>query len=97
MAVGGVFAYRTVGFRRHVGVLWDLGTFWPRAAHPFAPPCYAERAVPELTRRIIYLVSRGNAVLLTAHSHGSVLAAATVLQLPPQVSSRVALLTQGHH
>ncbi|MEU7922022.1 hypothetical protein [Micromonospora zamorensis] len=95
LAVGGVFAYRTVEFRRHVGVLWDLGTFWPRAAHPFAPPCYAERAVPELTRRIMYLVSRGNAVLLTAHSHGSVLAAATVLQLPPQVSGRVALLTHG--
>ncbi|WP_327035243.1 hypothetical protein [Micromonospora ureilytica] len=95
LAVGGIFAYRTVEFRRHVGVLWDLGTFWPRAAHPFAPPCYAERAVPELTRRITYLVGRGNRVLLTAHSHGSVLAAATMLQLPPQVSSRVALLTHG--
>ncbi|MGC5287751.1 hypothetical protein [Micromonospora sp. DT231] len=95
LAVGGIFAYRTVEFRRHVGVLWDLGTFWPRAAHPFAPPCYAERAVPELTRRIVHLVSRGNAVLLTAHSHGSVLAAATVLQLPPHISSRVALLTHG--
>ncbi|MBG6064709.1 hypothetical protein [Micromonospora ureilytica] len=95
LAVGGIFAYRTVEFRRHVGVLWDLGTFWPRAAHPFAPPCYAERAVPELTRRITYLVGRGNPVLLTAHSHGSVLAAATMLQLPPQVSSRVALLTHG--
>ncbi len=95
LAVGGIFAYRTAEFRRHVGVLWDLGTFWPRAAHPFAPPCYAERAVPELTRRITYLVGRGNLVLLTAHSHGSVLAAATVLQLPPHVSSRVALLTHG--
>ncbi|MGC5020844.1 hypothetical protein [Micromonospora sp. DT47] len=95
LIVGGIFAYRTVEFRRHVGVLWDLGTFWPRAAHPFAPPCYAERAVPELTRRITYLVGRGNAVLLTANSHGSVLAAATVLQLPPRVSSRVALLTHG--
>ncbi|RAO27601.1 hypothetical protein ONO23_05089 [Micromonospora noduli] len=95
LALGGIFAYRTAEFRRHVGVLWDLGTFWPRAAHPFAPPCYAERAVPELTRRITYLVGRGNLVLLTAHSHGSVLAAATVLQLPPQVSSRVALLTHG--
>ncbi|MEU8404795.1 hypothetical protein AB0C19_01155 [Micromonospora sp. NPDC048842] len=95
LTIGGIFAYRTAEFRRHVGVLWDLGTFWPRAAHPFAPPCYAERAVPELTRRITYLVGRGNLVLLTAHSHGSVLAAATVLQLPPQVSSRVALLTHG--
>ncbi|GGO22024.1 hypothetical protein GCM10011576_40880 [Micromonospora parathelypteridis] len=95
LAVGGIFAYRTLEFRRHVGVLWDLGTFWPRAAHPFAPPCYAERAVPELTRRITYLVGRGNAVLLSAHSHGSVLAAATLLQLSPEVSSRVALLTHA--
>ncbi|WP_244282317.1 hypothetical protein [Micromonospora chersina] len=95
LVVGAIFAYRTVEFRRHVGVLWDLGTFWPRAAHPFAPPCYAERAVPELTRRITYLVGRGHAVLLTGHSHGSVLAAATVLQLPPGISDRVALLTHA--
>ncbi|WP_435817699.1 hypothetical protein [Micromonospora parva] len=55
-----------------------LGTFWPGAAHPFAPPCYAERAVPELTCRITHLVNSGNAVVLTGHSHGSVLLAATV-------------------
>ncbi|NYH45967.1 hypothetical protein HNR22_005694 [Micromonospora jinlongensis] len=95
LLIGGIFAYRTVPFRRHISVLWDLGTFWPRAAHPFAPPCYSERAVPELARRITYLVERGDAVLLTGHSHGSVLLAATVLQLPPHVGSRVALLTHG--
>ncbi|MET8911827.1 hypothetical protein [Micromonospora sp. NPDC004551] len=95
LVLGAIFAYRTAGFRRHVGILWDLGTFWPRAAHPFAPPCYAERAVPELARRITYLVERGDAVLLTGHSHGSVLAAATVLQLPAQVCGRIALLTYG--
>ncbi|MCX5070204.1 hypothetical protein OOJ91_30590 [Micromonospora lupini] len=95
LLLGGIFAYRTVPFRRHIGVIWDLGTFWPRAAHPFAPPCYAERAVPELTRRITYLVERGDAVLLSGHSHGSVLLAATVLQLPQSIGSRVALLTHG--
>ena len=95
LVLGGIFAYRTAPFRRYVGVLWDLGTFWPRAAHPFAPPCYAERAVPELTKRITYLVDQGNGVLLAGHSHGSVLLAATVLQLPPRVSDRVALLTYG--
>ncbi|MBG6103325.1 hypothetical protein IW249_003739 [Micromonospora vinacea] len=95
LIIGGIFAYRTEPYRRHIGVLWDLGTFWPRAAHPFAPPCYSERAVPELTRRITYLVERGDAVLLTGHSHGSVLLAATVLQLPQQVGDRVALLTHG--
>jgi hypothetical protein len=95
LVIGGIFAYRTAEFRRYVGVLWDLGTFWPRIAHPFAPLCYAERAVPELTRRITYLTSRGDKVLLTGHSHGSVLLAATVLQLPPGVGERVALLTYG--
>jgi hypothetical protein len=93
LVIGGIFAYRTAGFRRFVGVLWDLGTFWPRAAHPFAPPCYTERAMPELTRRISFLVENGHGVLLAGHSHGSVLLAATVLQLPPRISRRVALLT----
>lgn len=95
LVIGGIFAYRTPEFRRYVGVLWDLGTFWPRAAHPFAPPSYAERAVPELSRRITYLVESGRAVLLTGHSHGSVLLAVTVLQLPGRISQRVALLTYG--
>ncbi|PZG19122.1 hypothetical protein C1I95_12210 [Micromonospora craterilacus] len=95
LLVGGIFAYRTAEFRRYVGVLWDLGTFWPRAAHPFAPPCYAERAVPELSRRITYLTEQGHGVLLSGHSHGAVLLAATVLQLPPQVCGRLALLTYG--
>ncbi len=95
LLVGGIFAYRTSRFRRYVGVLWDLGTFWPRVAHPFAPPCYAERAVPELSRRIGYLAEQGHGVLLTGHSHGSVLLAATILQLPPEVCGRLALLTYG--
>ncbi|MEV0428443.1 hypothetical protein [Micromonospora sp. NPDC050495] len=95
LIIGGLFAYRTPEFRRFVGVLWDVGTFWPRAAHPFAPPCYAERAVPELSRRISYLTGQGHGVLLTGHSHGSMLLAAAVLQLPPAAADRVALLTYG--
>ncbi|MDG9676592.1 hypothetical protein [Micromonospora sp. DH14] len=95
LIIGAIFAYRTEPYRRYIGVLWDLGTFWPRAAHPFAPPCYSRRAVPELTRRITYLVERGHAVVLTGHSHGSILLAAAVLQLPPQICGRVALLTHG--
>ena len=90
----GYRAYRSPETRRLVGVLWDLGTFWPRTVHPFAPPCYAARAVPELTRRVCALAARGP-VVISGHSHGSVLAAATVLQLPPEALPQVALLTHG--
>jgi hypothetical protein len=93
----GLQAYRNPRFRRTVGVLWDLGTFWPRATHPLAPPCYAERAVPDLIRRIEYLgcaADRGR-VVLSCHSQGSVIGAAVVMQLTYAESKRVALITYG--
>ncbi|MGW5557516.1 hypothetical protein ACWER9_09870 [Micromonospora sp. NPDC003944] len=95
LLVTGLFAYKTLAFRRYIGMFWDLGMFWPRAAQPFAPPCYAERAVPELARRITLLTEQGHGVLVAAHSHGSVLAVASILQLEPHVLPRVALLTHG--
>ncbi|SCG73249.1 hypothetical protein [Micromonospora inositola] len=95
MAVAALLAHRSRGIRL-VGVLWDLATFWPRTAHPLAPPCYSERAVPELTRRIRYLTSHDGTVVLCGHSHGAVLVAATVLQLPPACLDRVALLTHAN-
>jgi uncharacterized membrane protein len=73
-----VLSWRQPGKRRLLGVLWDVGTFWPRSFHPFAPPCYSERSVPELLRRIWWLDDTGGRVLLVAHSQGSVLAAAAV-------------------
>ena len=89
-------AYRDVSARRVVGILWDVGTFWPRAAHPFAPPCYAERAVPDLTWRLdTWTRATGGAVVLSGHSQGSVLSAAAVWQLAPAARTRVALLTYG--
>ncbi|MEV6950622.1 hypothetical protein [Streptomyces sp. NPDC051183] len=89
-------AYRDPAARRTIGILWDVGTFWPRAAHPFAPPCYAERAVPDLAWRMTGWTGRtGGRLVISGHSQGSVLAAAAVWQLPPHVRRRVALLTYG--
>lgn len=98
LVVVGRMAYKSSKTRRLVGIAWDIGTFWPRDAHPLAPPCYAERSVPDLVTRASWLAD-GTAerpgVLLAGHSQGSVLAAATVLQLPPEVRPRLSLLTYG--
>ncbi|MCX4759799.1 lipase family protein [Streptomyces sp. NBC_01275] len=89
-------AYKDASARRTIGILWDVGTFWPRAAHPFAPPCYAERAVPDLTWRIAtWTRATGGRLIISGHSQGSVLAAAAAWQLKPSDRSRVALLTYG--
>lgn len=89
-------AYKHASARRTIGILWDVGTFWPRAAHPFAPPCYAERVVPDLTWRVTtWTRATGGRLVLSGHSQGSVLVAAAAWQLPPSVRRRVALLTYG--
>jgi hypothetical protein len=91
----GIQTYRNERVRRTVGIVWDLATFWPRAAHPLAPPCYAERVVPELVHRAAWLATEKGGVILSGHSQGAVLVAATVLQLPPAARARTALLTYG--
>ncbi len=95
LVLGGYFAFKRGGIRRVVGIVWDLATFWPRAVHPFSPPCYAERAVPQLLERIRASTAAGGNVLLSAHSQGTVIAAAVVLRLTPTERRRVALLTYG--
>ncbi|ACQ80531.1 putative integral membrane protein [Beutenbergia cavernae DSM 12333] len=72
--------FRDASKRRVLGTLFDVGTFFPRSFHPFAPPAYAERAVPELVRRIWRLHDNEGRVVLTAHSQGSVVAAAALVQ-----------------
>ena len=66
--------------RRAIGVVWDVGTFFPRSYHPLSPPCYTERAIPELQRRLWWLHDNGGKVMLVAHSQGSVLATAALVQ-----------------
>ncbi|MFJ9638989.1 hypothetical protein [Streptomyces sp. NPDC101178] len=89
-------AYRDASARRTIGILWDVGTFWPRASHPFAPPCYAERAVPDLASRMsAWTATTQGRLIISGHSQGSVLAAAAVWQLPDSARRRVGLLTYG--
>lgn len=89
-------AYNKPAFRRTVGIVWDLGTFWPRAVHPLAPPCYAERAIPDLmTRLSLYTELSGGRALLSCHSQGTVLGAAVLLQAQTEISARTWFLTYG--
>jgi hypothetical protein len=82
--------------RRTIGVLWDVGTFWPRSYHPLSPPCYTERAVPDLQRRMWWLHDNGGRVMLTSHSQGTIIAAAALVQpgCRPE-DDRPALITFG--
>jgi hypothetical protein len=72
-------AFRQIGTRRGVGVLWDVMTFWPQASHPFGPPCYGERAVPDLRDRVQELTTESSSVVLATHSQGTIIAAAALL------------------
>ncbi|MFE0591823.1 hypothetical protein [Micromonospora echinospora] len=102
IATLGLLVYRNDTVRRSVGVLWDVGTFWPRAAHPFAPPSYAERAVPELQTRTAGLLAlpeddprRVAGIILSGHSQGAVICAAVLLQLPARWRRRVRFFSYG--
>jgi hypothetical protein len=87
--------------RKGVGILWDLTTFWPRAAHPFAPPCYAERVVPELLTRIKWATAEGkdgggaDLVILSGHSQGSTLVVAAAIRLPDHNLRKIRIITYG--
>ena len=89
---------------RPLGLVWDVMCFLPRVAHPFGPPSYAERVVPELRERVEQWLgdpagaNRGTRrVVLSAHSLGAVLAVACVLARDKgdSGSRRVGLLTYG--
>ncbi|MET7989904.1 hypothetical protein ABZU76_03235 [Amycolatopsis sp. NPDC005232] len=93
-------AARTPERNRHLGALSDLVSFWPRAAHPTVPPCYALKVVPELAERVKeHLTEPGTRVVLSGQNLGSLLtvltAARLFTELTPEERDRVGLLTAG--
>ena len=97
LVAAAVMAYRNRQTRRTVGIIWDVVTFWPRANHPLTPPCYAERAVPELRLQLQQHMAATDEqrVIAATHSQGTIIGAATMLQLRDEVRARTALLTFG--
>ncbi|MGW6709433.1 hypothetical protein ACWGDE_31735 [Streptomyces sp. NPDC054956] len=82
--------------RRNAGMMWAIGAFWPRAAHPFTPATWTGRSVPELVHRLRHLTGGPRErVLLHGHSMGAVLGVLALWQLEPERRARVALLTSG--
>jgi hypothetical protein len=98
----------TAQTRKRFGLIWDVGTFFPRACAPFGPPSYAERSVPEIVTRIRRIVGdvirdpdgcaddpceAHSGVLLVGYSQGTPLSVAAMAQLPVDVAQHTALLT----
>jgi hypothetical protein len=89
---------------RPAGLLWDLMCFLPTQAHPFGPPCYSERVVPEVTDRVAEWLTEHDdgmrRVVLSAHSMGAVLSVCVLFHLSATGMTqarlrRVGLLSYG--
>ncbi len=92
---------------RPLALLWDLMCFMPKTAHPFGPPSYGERAVPEFAARIAAWLdgaegappARTGMVAISAHSLGAVIAVSSLFHLkatrPDLPFNRIGLLTYG--
>ena len=92
----------SAGGSRPLGIVWDIVCYLPRTGHPFGPPCYAERAVPEIAGRLHRWLSQdaSHRAILAAHSMGGVLAVSALGLLASSAQTRrnldrVALLTFG--
>jgi hypothetical protein len=79
--------------RRALAVPWDVGSYFGRRFHPFAPPGYRDRAVAGLADLVRHHRSSGDVVVLGGHSQGSVIAAAALLRV--DAGPGTAFLTYG--
>lgn len=76
--------------RRKVGILWDVGSFWPRWFHPLAPPAYGPYAVTRLQTAI----SEVKPDVLAAHSQGSLISAVALCLADEDAAPRL-FITYG--
>lgn len=95
LIAGRVFgALRNSDQRRGLAVAWDVGSFFPRRHHPFAPPSYGTTAVTDLAAFVAEQTRSSGAVIVAPHSQGSVIAVAA-FELQESPPAGVALLTFG--
>jgi hypothetical protein len=95
LIAGRVFgALRNSDQRRGLAVAWDVGSFFPRRHHPFAPPSYGATAVTDLAAFVTEQSETSEAVIVAPHSQGSVIAVAALMLAGPPLEG-VALLTFG--
>lgn len=78
--------------RRLLAIPWDIGSFFSRRFHPFAPPTYRDSVERELKTVVCKLRGDGDDVIVSGHSQGSVVGAAT---LHGMRSDDLDLLTYG--
>jgi len=100
-------ALKNQGLRRGINIVWDIFSFWPHAVHPFVPRPYSRWTVLELRNRIRFHLG-GSAgvppdpvepgkpeVVVCAHSQGSLISFAAIMQLTQAERDRIAFLSCG--
>lgn len=100
-------ALKNQGLRRGINIVWDIFSFWPHAVHPFVPRPYSRWTVLELRNRIrFHLGGRAGVppdrvepgkpeVVVCAHSQGSLISFAAIMQLTQAERDRIAFLSCG--
>lgn len=85
-------AFRSDERRRTLAIPWDVGSFFARRFHPFAPPTYRDVVERDLKLVLTQLQRAHDQVVVSAHSQGSIVAVAA-LDSMPEFDMR--LLTHG--
>jgi hypothetical protein len=87
-----VGAIRDADRRRMLAIPWDVGSFFSRRFHPFAPPTYRDVVERDLKMVVSQLRGSGDQVVVSAHSQGSIVAVSALGSMP---GDDTALLTHG--